>query len=263
MKNFVLIFLLISIMVFTSGFKNEDQVDLKDNNVNFDKIFKDYEGTFVLYDFNNNSYFKYNEVQANQRVSPCSTFKIFNSLVGLQTGVVKDENTMKKWDEKKYSIKSWNKDHTLKTAIANSVVWYYQDVACDIGRDRMKNYLDKVGYGNKEIGSRIDMFWLDNSLKISPKEQVDFLTKLYKEELPFNDKVINIVKKIIVLEKENNIIFSGKTGSNGKLGWFVGYLYNNGNRYTFATNIKAENGAYGWKAKIITKNILRELNLLN
>jgi beta-lactamase class D len=38
----------------------------------------------------------------------------------------------------------------------------------------------KISYGNQDISGGIDQFWLSSSLKISPKEQADFMEALYK-----------------------------------------------------------------------------------
>ena len=262
MKKSKLIVLILLIIIVGISFQSKAQSSLVDTKIDFNQIFSDYQGGFILYDLDNNEYLTYNEKQVEERLSPCSTFKIFNSLVVLETGVVEDKNRLIKWDGTKYPVKSWNQDHTLETAISNSVVWYYQQVAREIGRDRMKKYLEKVDYGNKKIGPRIDTFWLDNSLQISAIEQVKFLTRLYEGELPFTKRTIKVVKDIITLEEKDNITLAGKTGSNGKLGWFVGYIYNNDYAYTFAVNIKAKKGAYGWKAKLKAKQILKKLDLL-
>lgn len=231
-------------------------------------FFEGFKGTFVLYDQNNDNYIIYNEEQAEKRVSPCSTFKIYNSLIGLESGVLDKEDvyTLIKWNGKEYTISSWNRDHTLASAISNSVVWYYQEVASRVGSQRMQEYINKLHYGNQDISGGITQFWLRSSIKISAKEQVELLRKLYSYELPFEKENIDIVKRIIVLSNEN-AVFSGKTGSgyeNDKyiFGWFVGCIERDGNKYFFATNIEGDDGAHGGKAREITKAILREKGLL-
>ncbi|MFT9494801.1 class D beta-lactamase [Anaerosolibacter sp.] len=231
------------------------------------QYFKEYDGTFVLFDKNSGRYTIYNEPKSKKRVPPCSTFKIVNSLIGLETGVVKDENDVYQWDGKKRSIEEWNKDHTLTSAVRHSVVWYFQELARNIGAERMQTYLDKMDYGNKDISGGIDRFWLQSSLEISPEEQVDMLRKLYDYQLPFSKRSINTVKKIIIRSQEDGIIFSGKTGSGEKdgkgiNGWFVGYVEKEGNVYFFATNIAAENHASGVKAKELTEHILKDKGIL-
>ncbi|MTI85903.1 MAG: hypothetical protein FH756_18910 [Firmicutes bacterium] len=136
----------------------------------------------------------------------------------------------------------------------------------------MQKYLNKVGYGNQQIGDKIDMFWLDNSLKISANEQLDFITNLYQEDLPFDKRNINIVKNILINQKAKTAIQAGKTGAciqNGKVlvGWYVGYAVSDGKPYTFVTRIEKlpsddSPKIGGWVAKRITKNILSDLNIL-
>ena len=241
----------------------------QDYETDFSKYFNNYKGCFVLYDFNNKYYIRYNSVQCAKRLSPCSTFKIPNSLIGIETGVITDENFMLKWDSTKYQIESWNRDHTLKTAIANSVVWYYREIARRIGEERMKEYIQKIGYGNEDISGGIDKFWLMSSIQISANEKVEFLKKLYTDKLPFENRTVNIVKDILVLEKNNEYTFSGKTGSgsdstnNFSQGWFVGAVSLGDNLYVFATNVEAKYGEVnGLKAKEITIDILKSLKIM-
>lgn len=238
-----------------------------------EKYFKGYNGQFKLYDMENNVYFIYSENELSRRTCPASTYKILKSLIALQTGVVEDENTMKKWDGKKRFIPQWNKDHTLSSAITNSVVWYFQEVARDIGRERMQKHIDEVGYGNGVIGDKIDMFWLDESLKISVDEQLEFITRLHREELPFDKENIQKVKTMLIDEETKESIFAGKTGTflennDSPLGWYVGYAVANEKPYSFVTRIeKAKSGESGKItgpiAKEITKEILKELDIIN
>ncbi len=234
-----------------------------------DKYFPEAKGAFVLFDQNRNEYIRYNPSRCAARVLPASTFKIMNSLIGLETGVIPDENYVIPWDGTSYSIASWNQDHTLKTAIRNSVVWYYQELARRVGKDRMQHYIDAVGYGNRDIFGSIDTFWLDGGLRISADEQVEFLRRLYSGELPFSQKTMETVKSILVLEESGEYRFSGKTGSAQRImphtGWFVGVLETKGNVYYFATNYET-NDPNGWAngetAKQISKDILKGLGFL-
>ena len=225
--------------------------------------FTGYDGTFILFDKNLGEYTIYNKLKSEKRVSPCSTFKIVNSLIGLETGVIQDENSIYQWDGKKRSIEEWNKDHTLASAVKSSVVWYFQKLAISVGTERMQSYLDKIDYGNRDISGGIDQFWLQSTLEISPIEQIEMLRKLYDYQLPFSKRNIDIVKMIIIDSKEAGVTLSGKTGSGGAVnGWFVGYVEKADNIYFFATNIEGEKEANGAKAKEITKNILKDKKIL-
>lgn len=235
----------------------------------FGRYFQGFTGTFVLYDEAADRYLIYNEPQSREPLSPCSTFKIYNSLIGLQTGVLDQEDvyTLIKWNGKQYTFPAWNHDQTLASATRDSVVWYFQELASRIGAENMQTSLDQIGYGNRDISGGLTTFWLRSSLKISAREQVDLLYSLYAGRLPFSQANVAIVKRNITLADDNGARFMGKTGSgfeNGKwtLGWFVGSVEKDGKRYFFAANIQAADGAIGGKAREITKAILKELTIL-
>lgn len=234
-----------------------------------EKYFQGFKGAFILYDLNRNQYIRYNPERCAERFLPASTFKIINSLIGLETGVIPDENYVIKWDGTSYEVPSWNQDHTMATAIQNSVVWYYQELARRVGKEKIQSYVDAVNYGNKDISGKIDTFWLEGGLRISANEQVELLKRLYRNELPFSTRAMDIVKKILVLEKTESYQLSGKTGSVQRItphqGWFVGYLETKGNVYFFATNFESSSPdglASGDSARKMSLEILRSLELL-
>ncbi len=234
------------------------------------KYFNKYDvvGSFVLYDLKNDSTLCYNRERISKEFIPASTFKIPNSLIALETGVATDENFVLKWDSTRYDIESWNKDHTLKTAFANSVVWYYQEIARRIGQKRMQYFVDTLQYGNRDISGGIDLFWLQGGLRISQLQQIDFLRRLYTYQLPVSKRSIDIVKKIMVLEKTDTYTLSAKTGlalrTEIRIGWLVGYLEQGGNVYFFATEIEQKDPTdlFGKARLEITRKIFRALQLL-
>lgn len=232
-----------------------------------EKYFQGFTGAFVLYDLNNDHYVRYNPERGSEQFLPASTFKILNSLIGLETGVIPDKNYTIQWDGMHYKISTWNQNHTLETAFQSSVVWYYQELARRVGEEKMQYYVDAVGYGNQDITGRIDSFWLDGAVRISADEQVELLKRLYRDDLPFSQRSLKIVKEIMILENTDTYRLSGKTGSGqvgtAYIGWFVGYVEELGNAYFFATNIEASTAdAKGIKAKEITEDILQGLELL-
>lgn len=232
---------------------------------NLSKIFSGYDAAFVLFDTKSKQYFRYNPSLCKERLSPCSTFKIFNSLVGLETEIVKNENHTIKWNGTKYSIESWNHDQTLQSAFSNSAVWYYQQIASAIGSNQMAEFIHKVHYGNEDISGGITKFWLGSTLKISANEQVDFLNKLINDDLPFSKRSMAIVRGLMKLDTNSSSALYGKTGSDMKndkqvLGWFVGYLVQPDQIYIFATNIQTSDNASGQKAKELTKMIFAHIN---
>lgn len=268
MKKIIL--LLVTVLLFTGMHSGSDAKASGIIQQDYSKYFAGYTGTFVLYDRSNDQYTIYNQQQSDKRLSPCSTFKIYNALIGLESGILDREDvyTLFKWNGTQYPFPHWNKDQTLASAISGSVVWYFQELASRVGSDRMQYYLDSLPYGNCDILGGITRFWLRSSLRISAKEQVDLLNRLYSGDIPFSQDNINVVKKDIVLANEDGVIFSGKTGSgyeNGKwiLGWFVGCVEKDGKSYFFATNIEANDNASGGKAREITTTILQDMGLLS
>ena len=236
-------------------------------NEDLSKYFQEYNGTFVLLDMEKDQYQVYNRENSQKRVSPNSTYKIISSLVGLETGVLTDENSQLEWDGTIYPFTPWNKNQTLGSAITYSVNWYFQKVDLTVGKTRIENYLKQIGYGNYDLSADIHDFWIESSLKISPLEQVEMFKKLYTYEMPFSPKNIDIVKHTLKLSEQNNVALYGKTGTgivngNSINGWFVGYVESKGKVYLFATNIQGKERADGINAKNITLSILKAKNLL-
>lgn len=205
-------------------------------------LFEGYSGTMVVYDFQKDEYLTINSERAALRFTPASTFKIPNSLIGLETGVIEDENFVIVWDGKKRWSADWNRDHTLGSAIKLSVVPYYQELARRVGKEKMEHFLGLMDYGNKTTGERVDSFWLDGSLMISADEQIDFLKKFYGYKLPVSKRSVDIVKKIMSEEKYSRSIMKYKTGTGEKtsgefIGWLVGYVEKGGGVFLFAFNV--------------------------
>lgn len=228
--------------------------------------FKGYTGAFVLKDLSDGSTVRYNEKLLKERDNPCSTFKIVNALISLDSGVMKLDDSKMKWDGEKREIESHNQDQDMQSAMTNSVVWYFQKVAEKIGKDRMKEYLHTLKYGNEDISSGLTNFWLgkEGSLLISPHEQVDFLTQLFEDKLPVKKQSMSDVRQLIKLKTEDGNTLFGKTGtsSGAKFGWFVGAIKHGEKTYVFATNVRAKENAYGRNAKKITESLLNKMGLL-
>lgn len=222
--------------------------------------FAGYDGSFVLYDMKTDHYNIYNKDKSTLRVSPNSTYKIYSALIGLESDVIKSDNSTMKWNGTKYPYESWNTDQNLSTAMRNSVTWYFQKLDQRIPQDTIQAYLKQMGYGNYDLSGGSD-FWLESSLKISPVEQVKLITAFYTNQFGFEDKNIQTVKDTLSLEVYQGSQLFGKTGTgnvNGKNinGWFIGYVETKDNTYFFATNIQNEDNSYGSKAAEITLAIL-------
>jgi beta-lactamase class D len=186
------------------------------------------DGCFEYYDNNKETAHYYNKERCAKQVSPASTFKIFNSLVGLETAVAPDEQLVIKWDGVERWNKDWNKDMTMAEAFKVSCLPYYQELARRIGAKDMQHYLDTVQYGNKQIGKAVDSFWINGKLLISPDEQVGFVKRLYHGELPFSERSQRIVRGMMLQEESKNYKLYYKTGwgfeGSNNLLWIVGYV---------------------------------------
>ena len=221
-------------------------VNKADNDESLKKYFDEnkVEGCFTMLNNADGRVTVYNMEYDTMRFSPASTFKIFNSLVGLQTGIITDEKMVIKWDGTKRGNAEWNKDMDMTEAFKVSSVPFYQEVARRIGKDTMQQWIDSVGYGNKNISGPIDSFWLDNTLKISPDEQLGLVKKLYFDQLPFRKSVQQMVRDVMIQENNTAYQLSYKTGwgfaEDGKaIGWVVGWIEENKHVYFFVTFVKA------------------------
>lgn len=235
----------------------------------FKKYFDEYghNGCFVLYDWNKDQYIKFNPERCTEQFIPASTFKIFNSLVGLETGAVKDENEIMKWDGEKRFYDAWNRDLNMNDAFKYSAVWFYQELARRVGEEKMQHYININHYGNEDISGGIDRFWLDGGIRISADEQIEFLKRIYKNEVKFSQRSIDILKRIMIYEQNDDYIIRAKTGwairVKDQVGWFVGYVEKNDNIYFFALNVESKNPEEGFVSrKEITFKILKELGVL-
>src|SRR4029079_1639204 len=200
-----------------------------------------------------------------QRFLPASTFKIVNSLIGIETGKIVDEKMVIPWDSVQRWNKDWNQDLTMAQAFKLSAVPYYQEVARRIGRDTMEKWVDSLGYGNMNISGPVDSFWLNNTLKISPDEQLGLVKKLYFDQLPFQKRAQQIVRDVMLMENTTLYKLSYKTGTGydeikNSIGWVVGWIEENHHVYFFVTLIKTPDKNISQNVKMnITKGILRKL----
>ena len=228
------------------------------------------QGCFGLYNNATNEFTFYNlKRYRDSSYLPASTFKIVNSLIGLQEGKIVNDSMLIKWDGVKRKVESWNKDLTMYEAFRVSCVPYYQEVARRIGKDRMQSWLDSIGYGSKKITTAIDTFWLDNSLKITPDEELGLIKKLYFNQLPFFSINQDIVKRAMLFENNANYRLGYKTGwgktENGNhLAWIVGWVEENNHPYFYVLNFESAdpNADIPSIRMNILKGILNQLGFL-
>lgn len=244
------------------------------NNVTIDNSLKKYfdeqksDGCFALFNNGNGQFTVYNLARyRDSAFLPASTFKIVNSLIGLQTGVITNDSMVIKWDGVVRSVPEWNQDLSMYRAFRYSAVPYYQEVARRIGKDTMQRWLDSLGYGTKKIKTRIDTFWLDNSLKITPDEELGFVKRLYFDQLPFYRPYDSVVKKAMLFEDKPTHKLSYKTGLATKedgtpITWIVGWIEENKHPYFFVLNMETKDSTVNLQEARMTvlRNILTQLN---
>ncbi len=183
------------------------------------------EGTFVIMDLRSGEVRATDDQLPGKGFLPASTFKLPNTLIGLETGVIPDEHFTQKWDGQDRGRPEWNRDQDLVSALANSVVWYYQEVARRVGDRRMREWLAKLEYGNRKTTCEgkpcIDAFWLGGDLRISPLEQIEFLRRLKAGKLPVSAEHRTLLLRIFPDQGG----YLGKTGTSqsSRVAWMVGY----------------------------------------
>ena len=233
MLNRIKLFLLVQVMLTFNLFA----VDLE-----LENIFKskNIEGTIVIESLNTKKVYIHNDKRANMPLSPASTFKIPHTLIALNEGIV-NANSIIFWDKTDKGMEPWNKNQTLESAFKLSCVWCYKEFASKIGVEKYKNYLKELDYGNRIVGNDVSDFWLDGSLKITTFEQIKFLKRLYKNDLPFKIEDINTLKQIMIEEKNENFTLSAKSGWSTRFefesGWYIGFVETKDDVWFFATNL--------------------------
>jgi beta-lactamase class D len=200
-------------------------------------------GSILIYDVKANRYYSNDFSWARKGHLPASTFKIPNTLIALETGILPDENYIFRWDGKKRSLPSWERDLTVKEAFQASCVPCYQQVARTIGFERMSTSINAFGYGEIVISpASLDSFWLRGASNISMFQQIDFLRKFVSQELPISERTATLMRHIMLIEQTDTYSLSAKTGWGTRdgidNGWYVGIVETSQNTYLFATNVE-------------------------
>ena len=234
--------------------------------------FSGYNGCFVLYDKENDKWFIYNQDRALCRTSPDSTYKIYDAVMALEHGIITSDNSFMRWDGNSYPFDTWNTDQTLRSAMAGSVNWYFDNLDTAMDHTDVKNFLSRIEYGNQNINSAQNCYWLESSLTISPVEQIELLCHLKNNDWKLSKTNVDTVIESMFIANSDGKSLYGKTGT-GRIddvninGWFVGFITSNDNDYFFATNISlSENdnqflSADGLSASKISLAILRDLGI--
>lgn len=210
-------------------------------------------GTLLIANLEGTALYLHDEARANKPLLPASTFKIPNTLIALDEGVITEQDLLK-WDGTDRGLAAWNRDQTLSSAFKSSCVWCYQELAQRIGIARYQQWLKKIDYGNALPQPGLTSFWLSGDLRISAVQQMLFLHKLYKRELPFKASSYDALRRIMLMEEKPSYRLYAKTGWAGygekvtpQIGWYVGYVETGTDVWFFALNMditKPAEGAY-------------------
>lgn len=243
-------------MFLSIGVVNADEAGLA-------KLFnkRNVKGTIIISSLDGNTESIYNKARSEKGFLPASTFKIPNTVIALEEGAIANEKKIIKWDGEDKGWSPWNKDQSLETAFPLSCVWFYQELAKRVGNSKHLSHLDKLHYGNMKTGPNVTTFWLEGDLKISAREQIDFLKKLYKDQLPYKYEHLKILKKLMIVEETPQYVIRAKTGWAMRIkpqhGWYVGFVETSGQVWFFATNIDIERRSDSTYRKEITMEALK------
>lgn len=197
-------------------------------------------GSIRIESLDGNTVYQYSNLAQDGSFLPASTFKIPNTLIAVEEGVISEAGDAIKWDGVERSYAPWNKDQTLASAFAYSCIWCYQRFAGEIGNNKYQQYLQRFEYGNQKTGSDVTTFWLEGDLRVSVKDQIDFLRKVHNQTLPVKQHSYDVLRKVMLVEKNEKYSLWAKTGWAGKNGWFVGYVERDGNTWLFANYVRIE-----------------------
>jgi beta-lactamase class D len=237
------------------------------------KAMKDRRGAFVIIDCASGEITDFDPKASAEKLPPCSTFKIWNALLGLEEGILSSpEQPFYQWDGVNRDIAAWNKDLNLRDAFQASCVPAFQNLADRLGADRMNRWLDTIGYGDKNTSAGLDVFWLPapdrRTILISPREQAALLHKLVSGKLPIKTTSLQTLKHLMRVRETPAATLYGKTGSGTlsadgtQLGWFVGFVESCERCFAFAAAVQGTD-AGGAETRSLVETILLDLNLLN
>lgn len=201
------------------------------------------DGAILIYDAQKEEYFASNLQHIEEGTLPASTYKIPNSIIALETGIVENDSTLFEWDGENRALDIWERDMVFRDAFRLSCVPCYQQIARAVGPEQMNTYLRKLNYPGMQVDStNIDLFWLQGASKISPLQQIDFLSRFYGQQLPIKESTYSLMRSIMLVEENENYRLSGKTGwairEGNNIGWFVGFLEKQNDVYFIATRVR-------------------------
>lgn len=215
---------------------------------------------FMLQPLDGSAAFISDRAECAVRTAPASTFKIPHALIALDTGVITDPLAPVPWDGTKQNFAAWERDHSLDSAVKDSVLWFFRRTAGLIGRERMLQSLAKLGYAADSFEGDITAFWVNGDLAVSGEEQLRFLQKLVRYELPVKREHVDAVKAAFLMPagKITNasgthdfalkwpapLVVRAKTGNTNvrseRVSWLVGHIESKGKQYVFVARVRGQ-----------------------
>ncbi len=237
MRRFVLLLVVVSVVPLHTV-AQEPVAELEGGRALVDAT--GFAGAVLVYDYRQQSWLAAHAELVDQPFIPASTFKIFSALVALETGVIAGSDTVIPWDGSIRERQEINRDLDLQSAFRLSAVPHFQALVRAIGEQRMQHFIDLAGYGNRDISGGVDTFWLTGGLRISPRQQIDFLTRLHAGTLPFSVAAMDAVKALMVNEATPEHTLRAKTGwatlpGDNNIGWWVGWVEKGDDVFFFAS----------------------------
>lgn len=260
---------------FTENEIEEPEIVCADWSEYFDGL----NGSAVVYDAADRRYTMYNGDLALTRRPPCSTFKIISSLIALENGILKPEDSTRKWSKEIFWNEDWNKDIDFREAFRTSCVWYYRQVIDDIGKDIMQKELDNLQYGNCDISDwegrlntnnnnrALTGFWIESSLLISPNEQTEVMERIFGDNSYYSEETQTELKQVMLVSEQaqTDISVYGKTGMGKAEGivvdaWFTGFAEDSEGKVYFCVYLGRTDGrnVSGIRAKEIAVQIVSD-----
>lgn len=213
------------------------------------------------------------EGACDTRITPASTFKIAISLMGYDAGFLKSEHQpvlhYRQGDPDWRA--SWVSDTDPQKWIRDSVVWYSQRVTAALGARRFQRYATSFRVGNADVSGDptrhdgLKWAWIDSSLQVSPREELDFLERIVRRELPVKPLAYEMTSRITSIEGEHGgWELHGKTGTGFPLladgrsdhahayGWFVGWATRGARTFVFVRQTQdpsLQDGPAGMRAR--------------
>ncbi|WP_310604581.1 penicillin-binding transpeptidase domain-containing protein [Anaerosporobacter sp.] len=238
----------------------------------FEPYFNSIKGCTVILDVETNTYYTYNMSMVEKQESPCSTFKIISTLLGLKYGIIDNKNSTMGYDGYEYSISEWNTDVTLENAFRTSCIWYFKNVINQVGQESVKRELEDLQYGNCDVsewnGSDVNPsdslngFWLESSLKISPINQVQVIADIFEGNAGYKEVDVSLLKEIMLIKEMENegVKVYGKTGTRTVgTAWLVGFAEKNNKKFYYAIYVDdSPEKISGNKVKEIGFEILKD-----